>query len=227
MIRAEERENRRANNLQRLSDFLTKDVPPVVAFVGQQGSGKSTLADALVTNCNYTRVSFADALREDVAELYGLTLEEMRTSKGVAMEKLGGATPRQILQRYGAFRRAEDSEHWVKRMDAKLQGPNLYVIDDLRYHNEEAMLRAHDTLIVRLDSGHAPIDDNHESERDVPNIIHDILLRAVDFGEGLWEVVGSGVDEDEGAAVVQATPASDLDMLYSMKGMLESYLEGR
>ena len=183
--------NNRLSNLANAVDMVVHDGPRIVAFVGQQGAGKSTLANGLVGYADYVKASFADALREDVKELYGLSEYHVRDGKNTPMPELHGATPRQILQRYGALRRRDDDEHWVNRLRdliAEEYPDTKFVIDDLRYYNEAEMLEMLGARIVRLEPGLPPVHDNHESELDVPHIKHDMILRAVNFDECEWMI---------------------------------------
>lgn len=44
----------------------------IVALTGLAGSGKDTVADMLATHCGFTKLAFADPLRNEVAQAYNL-----------------------------------------------------------------------------------------------------------------------------------------------------------
>lgn len=46
--------------------------PIIIALTGLAGAGKDTVADTLVTHAGFTKMAFADALRTEVAEAFGL-----------------------------------------------------------------------------------------------------------------------------------------------------------
>lgn len=47
----------------------------IIALTGFAGTGKDTVADILVTHCGFRKLAFADALRGEVANAYGVTLQ--------------------------------------------------------------------------------------------------------------------------------------------------------
>lgn len=47
----------------------------IIALTGYAGAGKDTVADILVTHCGFRKLAFADALRGEVANAYGISLE--------------------------------------------------------------------------------------------------------------------------------------------------------
>ena len=102
-----------------------------VAISGKAGSGKTTLARELVKVCDerdipVTRVSFGDALKLEVMELYGID-----------KQMVGG---REVLIRHGLQRRLEDPFYWLRPVKerARLAQASgvIVVIDDLRFPNE-------------------------------------------------------------------------------------------
>ena len=138
----------------------------VIGLVGEQGVGKTTLAEAL-ESLGYTKVSFADQLREDVSELYGVGLHVMKGAyKNEPLEHdMLGRSPRQILQDHGAYMRRHNENHWAEQGVAKIQEGGRYVVDDVRYPNEQVMLQEKGAVIIRMTrEGVGVTDDQHESE---------------------------------------------------------------
>lgn len=62
----------------------------VVGLTGLPRSGKDTVADYLVQEYGFTKFAFADAVYEEVAEAFGVTVEQLRSVewKTVAQEAL-------------------------------------------------------------------------------------------------------------------------------------------
>lgn len=62
----------------------------IIALTGYAGTGKDTVADLLVTHCGFRKLAFADALRAEVAEAFGLDMVELthRSTKDAAMGAL-------------------------------------------------------------------------------------------------------------------------------------------
>ncbi|QGW82956.1 hypothetical protein [Variovorax paradoxus] len=51
----------------------------IIGLSGWAGSGKDTVADLLVAHAHFRKLAFADALRAEVADAFGLTLKELAT----------------------------------------------------------------------------------------------------------------------------------------------------
>jgi dephospho-CoA kinase len=106
-------------------------IPDNVFITGLMGSGKDILAQTLVDRLNFTRLSFADAVRMELAEEMKLPLEEMLRVYPKAML-------RPMLQELGQRKRArEGADYWIKRWDKAreaIEGP--VVCADMRYRNE-------------------------------------------------------------------------------------------
>src|SRR5688572_26446471 len=75
-------------------------LPKIVAFVGPIGCGKTTAARAL-RRLEYTKVSFADPLKEMLIA-FGLTAEQVYgNEKEIPTGILAGHTPRYAMQTLG------------------------------------------------------------------------------------------------------------------------------
>lgn len=111
----------------------------MIALSGKSGSGKSTVAAALV-QFGYQRIGFADALKEEVYEKFGLR----KTDPGGLAK----------LIEYGDGCRAVDPFHWVRRFADKAHMAQVcglqVVCDDLRFRQEWMYLKAHGYLLVRV-----------------------------------------------------------------------------
>jgi phosphomevalonate kinase len=111
----------------------------LIGIVGMSCSGKTTLAKH-IENCfdddesRCRRVSFADPLKEEVAKLNNISLNELITYK----EKY-----RQQLIEVGQAKRAVDPDYWTKKWkDTVLTLVNsgdvteVIIADDVRFSNE-------------------------------------------------------------------------------------------
>lgn len=117
------------------------------AVSGKAGAGKSALADKIIEELRHhgiqaKRISFADALKEEVRELFGVEKSDP-----------GG---REKLLEWGQKRRDEDLNYWVKKTIE--QARHLYasgvipVIDDLRMPHEFQAVKEFGMLTVRVDA---------------------------------------------------------------------------
>ncbi|WP_295851956.1 hypothetical protein [uncultured Xylophilus sp.] len=56
--------------------------PQLIALTGFAGTGKDTVADLLVAHCGFRKVAFADALRAEVSEAFGVSLDMLTDRDG-------------------------------------------------------------------------------------------------------------------------------------------------
>lgn len=127
----------------------------IIGICGLIGSGKGTVGDILVEQ-GYKKVSFADKLKDGVSTIFGWDramlegdTDESRQwreqpddfwSNETKME----VTPRLVLQLFGTdcMRNGFDDGVWVSLLKKTiLDNPGNYVVPDVRFENEIAMLR--------------------------------------------------------------------------------------
>ena len=134
----------------------------LLGLVGRKRSGKDTFAQYLVRHAGFARVAFADELKREIAEIMGITVEELEQHK----DRYRG-----MFQDYGTRKRQEDSTYWIAKVAAHIDwlsdtyGVSRVVVADVRLPNEASWVRARGGGVVRLiraDGLHA--DDPHESE---------------------------------------------------------------
>jgi hypothetical protein len=154
-----------ANDNKRVED----NYPDVVAFTGVAGSGKSTAAQFLVDKLGYTRVRFAQGLK-DMMRVIGATEEEIEGSlKETPAAWLCGKTPRQAMQALGtAWGRDSIGEDfwlslWRSRANKVIGEGGRVVTDDCRFPNEAAAIRKFGGDIFKIE-GRGGIAGGHMSE---------------------------------------------------------------
>lgn len=125
---------------------------PVIIGIGyKKGVGKDTVANRLVDKHGFTRMSFADPLKEACRVIFHFSEAQLYGDKKEVMDHRWGKTPRQILQMMGtdAVRNIIDREVWVKSLKIKIEnmvkanpGKQLKIaVPDVRFPNEaEAIL---------------------------------------------------------------------------------------
>jgi len=127
----------------------------IIGICGLIGSGKGTVADILVDQ-GFKKVSFADKLKDGVSTIFGWdramlegdtdesrTWREQRDDFWSAETKME-VTPRLVLQLFGTdcMRNGFDDGVWVSLLKKTiLDNPGNYVVPDVRFENEIAMLR--------------------------------------------------------------------------------------
>lgn len=111
-----------------------------IFLAGRAGSGKSTLAKYIVAELDLLglpgqKLSFADALKDEVWELFGV--------------RKGDEGSRELLIRHGEERRSLDPTYWVRRLVPSIERcwehGIVPVIDDVRREPEYARL-VHDNF---------------------------------------------------------------------------------
>ena len=144
----------------------------IIGVCGFIGSGKDTVADYLVNFHEYRRESFANSLKDAVAQVFGWdrTLLEGRTAqarewreqvdswwaKRLGMPEL---TPRLMLQLWGTevCRLGFHDDIWIASLENKLRNSeDNVVISDCRFPNEIKSLRASGGIILRVERGVQP-----------------------------------------------------------------------
>lgn len=123
-------------------------------------AGKSTAADYINTgNHRYWKASFAEPLYEIVhkALWYGLSNDKYNLyfhnkDKSLSIPELNGASVRDFLITFGQAAKKLYPDIWVDCMRRFIEcnQDENFVIDDLRFPNEYAMLREKGAKIIRI-----------------------------------------------------------------------------
>jgi hypothetical protein len=133
------------------------------AFIGPYGVGKTTIANALVQHRGHQRLAFADAVKQDCADMLDYVVKQ-HTLRGhspnpsslnkATIEQFKKTTFGPLLQWYGTDFWREfmgEPDHWINRWKqtfSMTSGP--VVVDDCRFVNEADALREQGFWIVRL-----------------------------------------------------------------------------
>lgn len=164
----------------------------IIGICGLIGCGKGTVGDILVENHGFTKLSFADKLKDGVATVFnwdrqmleGDTVEsrEWRETQDEFWTKETGRTitPRLVLQEFGTdcMRHGFNDGIWVSLVKQELvKYPNKnFVIPDVRFPNEANMIKSIHGEVWRVRRGQDPVwmrmyqdigvepKDVHESE---------------------------------------------------------------
>lgn len=157
----------------------------LIGLVGAKRSGKDTVADRLVAEHGFTKVAFADPLKEMALALdpivhtewedYGV--DEYRLSEVVTGLGWEGAKEypevRRTLQRLGTevIRNHVGTDYWIERMDRRLLrmavrgvGVERVVITDCRFPNEAGLVHTWGGCLVRVERPALAQVDSHASE---------------------------------------------------------------
>lgn len=110
----------------------------IILMLGHQSKvGKDTLADELVKRAGFTKIAFADKLKEICADLFFIPLHEFYDEKlkNEVVEQYG-ITRRRILQIVGQGMFQVDKYVWVNHAIEKFGNLEKIVITDFRFPHE-------------------------------------------------------------------------------------------
>jgi hypothetical protein len=144
----------------------------IIGICGFIGSGKDTIADYLTNFHGFRRESFANSLKDAVAQVFGWdrTMLEGRTKQAREWREqvdpwwaerlnMPNLTPRWVLQYWGTevCRRGFHDDIWIASLENKLRNSkDNIVISDCRFPNEIKSIKAAGGLIVCVERGILP-----------------------------------------------------------------------
>lgn len=165
-----------------------------IGIVGVKGAGKSTIAARLIDAHHFKEVAIAAPMKEMLAVGLGIPRELLYGSQAQKEAPWRyGKSPRQLLQSLGTEwgREMVSDRLWL---DLALErtipayeaehGPTRWVISDVRFLNEAAVLREHGFTIWRVER-EGCIGDGHASEREQTRILADDYLENSDTLDAL------------------------------------------
>lgn len=142
----------------------------IIGLIGFAGSGKGTVGDMLVEKHGFTKLAFADSVKDATAAIFGWPrslLEGDTDESRVFREKrddfwsakLGyEMTPRLALQKMGteAGRDVFGESLWVTSTERKMMQHENVVVADVRFPNEIKFIQDKGGFVVRVIRGPEP-----------------------------------------------------------------------
>jgi hypothetical protein len=144
----------------------------ILGVCGFIGSGKDTIADYLTNFHGFRRESFANSLKDAVAQVFGWdrTMLEGRTKQAREWREqvdpwwaerlnMPNLTPRWVLQYWGTevCRRGFHDDIWIASLENKLRNStDDVVISDCRFPNEIKSIKDAGGIVVRVIRGPEP-----------------------------------------------------------------------
>lgn len=144
----------------------------IIGLTGYAQSGKDSVANILVSNYGYTRVAFADPIRELLYQMNpavkdgGYRVQSTVDAYGWDVAKTAFPEVRNMLQNLGVgARKTFGDMFWVQQALRQVSPEGNFVITDVRYPNEAKAIREYDnSQIWRIKrSGVDPVN-THASE---------------------------------------------------------------
>jgi len=198
----------------------------IIGVVGFIGSGKGTAADILVEKHGFVKLSFADAVKDATAAIFGWQrslLEgdtdesrEFRETKDEWWSAKFGRdfTPRLALQLMGteAGRDVFHENVWVYALERKAEMYKDVVIADVRFPNEIEWMRSKGGFAVRVSRGRDPEwyeiaamanDVNHPMHQDSSIKMADLKIH---YSEWAWagQIMDYQLDNNGSISMLEA-----------------------
>lgn len=156
----------------------------IIGLSGYAQTGKDTVAEYLVNVHNFTRVAFADPIREAVYTLDPIiegtkTLSSIIDIYGWEQSKKIFPEVRRLIQRFGTEvgRMMWGENFWVDKAFEKINaidGP--VVVTDVRFINEADAIRKSDGRLWRIVRDSVGPVNYHLSETELDNHLFDVTI---------------------------------------------------
>ena len=158
----------------------------IIGVAGYARAGKDTIADYLVEKHGFTKLSFAEPIREGLYRLNPkiMIMEGVYVSLSYAVDHWGwdllkdiSADVRPLMQRFGSefARKMFGDNFWVDLAMSKAKEHDKVVLADVRYANEAATIKSHGLLWRVNRDGVGPANE-HPSEHALDEFTYDTIL---------------------------------------------------
>jgi tRNA uridine 5-carbamoylmethylation protein Kti12 len=175
----------------------------IIGLSGYAQTGKDTVAKYLVEEHGFTRIAFADAIRDalyaldplvpDYPAIPGIRLSWVVDRSGWEQVKQDSPEVRRMLQRFGTevARNQWDEDFWVKVAMNKANGIDNVVIADVRFPNEYDAIKASGGQVWRVQKlDNVPVN-NHASETALDGHNFDWVIPNYGTHEDLYSIIDS------------------------------------
>ena len=157
----------------------------IIGICGYKQSGKDTTCNILF-ECfstkefrNIHRIGLFDAGKVSLAVALGTTVSQLNKAK------VEHPPIRRLLQDWGDYQKELHGEnYYIKCLEDKIKQtieegiPNdthLFIVPDVRFPAEAAWIKSKGGIVLKVDRGAANLDE-HPSEQNINNIIHDYFV---------------------------------------------------
>lgn len=178
----------------------------IIGLSGYAQTGKDTIANHLINKYGFTRVAFADPIREavyklnpniNIADMRGVPLATAVDRLGWEMVKVESSDARWLLQRMGTEvgREIFGENFWVDQAMKKALEHENVVITDVRYPNELQAILEHSGTVWRVIKGDTGAVNRHASETALDDYDFEYIIFNNDTIESLYESVDSFMND--------------------------------
>ena len=164
----------------------------IIGITGKKTSGKDILADYLIDNFRFTGYKFADPIKRIMADVFLMTEEQVNGNEKEILDTRWGITSRQgqqvvgtelLRDRFGevlpAFGDMIGKDIWAMRFKYWYEmsaSQTDVVVSDLRFLNEERILKQMGAHIIRVERNGLVSNDTHASEMEMDYITPEDIL---------------------------------------------------
>ena len=157
----------------------------IIGIAGHMRSGKDTAGNYIVDNYGFTKLNFADELKQHVYLLNPVVYKEHRLQElvneyGWDYAKEHFPEIRRLLQVYGTeiVRDNFGENVWVDLLFRKAEKYKIekLVIADVRFPNELESVLERGGILIKVKSAANKSHDTHASEQDLPNEKFNIII---------------------------------------------------
>lgn len=203
----------------------------IIGVCGFIGCGKDTVADYLVNFHEFRRESFADSLKDSVANVFGWnrTMLEGRTKESREWREqvdkwwanrlsMPTLTPRWVLQYWGTevCRRTFHDDIWIASLENKLrQSSDNVVVSDVRFPNEIKAIKNLGGSIIWVKRGELPTWYNDALKANAGMLENQEKLKNSGIHASEWAWIGQDFDHE-------ITNDGSIDDLYSKLKLIVS-----
>ena len=148
----------------------------IIGLTGYAQSGKDTVAKILVENYGYTRVAFADKIRDFLYEMNPMVdnvagepifLKERVDRDGWEVAKKNPQIRRTLQNAGVSARKVFGEDFWVDKALASILRHENTVITDVRFINEAEMVKHQDGQVWRIKRLGVTAVNGHVSEQEM------------------------------------------------------------
>jgi nucleoside 2-deoxyribosyltransferase len=169
----------------------------IIGVTGHARCGKDSLANLLVSSYGYTKLGFADGVRDVAKAIDPVVMARINTAEPTAIRYTellreigyerakGNADVRRLLQRVGTEggRDIFGEDVWVNLLKSRVEGAGNIVVADVRFLNEARAITELGGIIIRVERpGYGPTN-NHRSETEQLDIRAHVTISATNLEE--------------------------------------------
>ena len=170
--------------------------PIILGFTGKKGHGKTTAclkAVEVLESKGYkiVRINFKDALISTMKHKLSRTLQLISDHYSLSIEELFEQKPplmRTLMQEFGTeIYRSFDPDYWIMQWYISIHGVSkdnkelmAIITDDVRFSNEELMLKAKMGILIRINRSNYndDVSTTHQSEIEMDSFKPDHVIIA-------------------------------------------------